>query len=428
MNGDPRRLREGGDRLASLLDAAARDQAAASPAARERVFRGLSGQRSPARRTLAVAAVFAAAAVAAFMLLSPRPAPFEVIESAGAVSGSADSMLTTGHDGAALLERAGLRIALGPDSALQASPLRLLRGQAAFLVSSQFSLQAGAVRIESARALFVAVLGDRPALYLRRGSVRAGGAAVSEGGRWPADAPAPGPLLDALAALAADPSRGIRSLARLETPAPAPAAISAPADLLSHARDEERAGRFAQAASVYAQLAESDGPWAGNALYQLARVRLRDLDQPALALQSLLEYRRRYPSGPLDQEVALTSIEARLALDQQDGALRDMDAYLGSYGRSERAGEVRWLRASLHLRRGECAAARPDVEQLLTDPRRGDDAAFALAACAQDEERNSAPLRDYLSRFPAGRHRQQARERLSLGPPGPDRPPATEPR
>ncbi|HUJ28574.1 MAG TPA: hypothetical protein VLW85_21275 [Myxococcales bacterium] len=409
---NPRRLREGGDRLAKLLDAAAQDQARGVPGASERVYRGLSGRRSLPRWPLALAAGLAAAAVAAFLLRTPR---LVLRESTGAVSGSVDGALTTGHDGAALLERRGLRIALGPDSALQASPLRLLRGQAAFLSTSKFSMQAGALQVEAVQALFAAAVRDRPAIHVRRGFVRAGGALVKEGARWPADAPPPDALSNALADLAADPSRGIRSLAQLETP-PAPRAISAPADLLARARDEERAGRYGQAASLFAQLAGGDGAWAGNALYELARLRLRDLDQPAQALQSLLEYRRRFPSGPLEQEVALTSIEARLALHQPDGALADMNAFLDRYGQSERAGEVRWLRASLRLRRGECAAARPDVSLLLPDPRRGDDAAFALAACAQDEERNSAPLRDYLFRFPEGRHRPEARDRLATEP------------
>jgi len=411
MNEGPKRLREGGDALARLVEAAARAQESGSPRARERVFLALSRPRTP-RWPLPVAVAAAAAAALAVLVLVRRPPPLAVRESKGAVEGSLSSRLSTGPDGAVLLEREGLRVALGPSSELRLSGgvLRLERGSAALLVSGPFAMQAGAVRVETASALFAAQVAERTSLFVRRGRIDASGTLVLEGGRWPADAPPPDATGSALADLVAEPSRGLRSLAQLETPPPPPRAEE---DLLVRARDQERAGRFAQAASLYAQLAQGEGPRAGNALYELARLRLRRLDQPEQALQALVEYRRRFPEGPLAQEAALSAIEARLALDQEEPALREMDAFLTRFGGSERAGEVRFLRASLRLRRGSCAAAEPDVRALLADPPRGDDALFGLAACAQDEERDPARLREYLTRFPQGRHRREALDRLS---------------
>ncbi|MGZ6144355.1 MAG: hypothetical protein ACXWLM_13520, partial [Myxococcales bacterium] len=55
---------------------------------------------------------------------------------------------------------------------------------------------------------------------------------------------------------------------------------------------------------------------------------------------------RRFPDGALAQEAALTAIEARLSLGQESRAVEEMDAFLARYPDSERAAEVRRLRAA----------------------------------------------------------------------------------
>jgi hypothetical protein len=341
MNENPPRLRERGDALAKLLQGAALEQEAVSPGARERVRRGLSTPRAARAPWLILAASLGAAALFVFW---PRSAPLLLRESVGSVSGAPGSRLVTGADGAALLEREGLRVVLGPSSALRLDREPILeQGSAAFWVSAPFAMRAGAVRIEADTALYVAQVHERSVIHLLNGAARADGVPIS--GRWPAGAPPADALVSALAALARDPSPGLRALAQLKTPAP-----TEPDELWARARNEESAGRPAQAALLYAQLAQGDGVRAGNALYELARLRLHALGQPAQALQAVDEYRRRFPAGPLLQEAALTAIEARLAIGEEEGALREMDSFLARFGDSERAGEVRSLRASLRLR------------------------------------------------------------------------------
>ncbi len=75
------------------------------------------------------------------------------------------------------------------------------------------------------------------------------------------------------------------------------------------------------------------------------------------------------------------------SVNDDAASLQEMDGYLQRFGSSERAGEVRWLRASLLVRRGECERARPDLLSLEGDPLRGDDAAFALASCSSGPHR-----------------------------------------
>jgi TolA-binding protein len=93
-----------------------------------------------------------------------------------------------------------------------------------------------------------------------------------------------------------------------------------------------------------------------------------------------------------------------------------MDDFLGRFGESERAADVRWLRASLLIDRGECATASGDLRALAigVTPRAAD-GLFALASCARAagaivEAR--AQLEEYLRRFPEGPRRADAERAL----------------
>src|SRR5205085_8502254 len=94
--------------------------------------------------------------------------------------------------------------------------------------------------------------------------------------------------------------------------------------------------------------------------------------------ETIDEYRSRFPDGALAQEASLSAVEARLALGDEPGALREMDSFLERWAGSERAAEVRWLRASLLASRGECSA---DLQSLSAQGPRADDASFTLASC-----------------------------------------------
>jgi outer membrane protein assembly factor BamD (BamD/ComL family) len=204
-------------------------------------------------------------------------------------------------------------------------------------------------------------------------------------------------------------------------PPPAPAAVvESDGALAARAHSLEHEGRHADAAAAFAELARRGGVRAEAALYELARVQQRYLGQAREALAALAEYERRYPQGTLAREAALTAVEAHLSLGGGEPALRAMDSFLARFGESERAPDVRWLRASLLVDRGECAQAAPDLEALALAGAHADGALFALASCSRaagqlDQAR--ARLEEYLRRFPEGRHRAEVQAALGESQP-----------
>lgn len=441
----PRPLADSATPLGRLLEAARAAQAEVPPAARHRVWRALEERRAPRAAFGWVLGAAAAAAALALVVLRPWAGPARDAEGVAA---------------AGTLELDGVRVALSPGARARlvrepgAARLLLEDGSAAVDVGpsahgSFFLVAAGAVRLEASSALYsVSVSAGRVEVFAREGAVRvqAGGATqpVLAGGGWSsAGAPpvqvreeerallgrlrAPPPLapepLPAPAPAPPAPAQAVAMPAPPPAEAPTPdrprprARLVAAAGEARHLRAQalEREGRFAEAEELYAALGAGEGPRAEAALYSLALLRLRVLAQPADALAALVEAQRRFPAGALALEAALTAVEVRLALGGGEPALREMDRFLLRFGDSERADEVRWLRASLLLERGACARARPDLEALAHDAERGDDAQFALASCARrsgDLARGREALEEYLRRFPAGRHRGEVEAAL----------------
>ena len=399
MSGPPRLRDQDGPLAADLRSASALEP---SGVARARVWQRL--QQRPRRPWEPLAFAGSLALLLAMAWLSwPRPiADVAVLESSRPFAGGVlPQSRTVSMPGDALLQRGPLRAAIGVGSLVRVdrSGFHLEAGAGAFSVQSDELLRiaVGSAWVELRRGGFVAESSaDRTVIVARRGTLRieSGGQQISleAGHGWASRGEArPGPATLALAD-------------RLEGRA-------AP-DLDTRAREAERKGDPVEAAALFAQLAQGEGPRAANALYELARLRLRDLHQPQAALDAAAEYARRFPDGALLQETALTGIEARVQLAQDELALAELDSFLRRFSGSEREGEVRWLRASLLLQRHDCAAARGDLEALASDLLHADDAAFALAGCARPLP---PALRDYLRRFPAGRHAAAAHSRLDTG-------------
>jgi hypothetical protein len=354
-----------------MLAGAARAAASERPGQRARAWRRIEQARSraPARKWLATAS--AAAACAAGLALLPRPAPLSVVDAAGPVESAGEraaagapvpegARVRAGPAGLATLSASGMKVALSADSALRVEDgaVRLEEGMAAFRISSRLAeIRAGAMRIQAAGATFVAeIRAERVAIHVEEGAVE-----VEQGGQLHTVAPrtswssqgepsGAGPAERAMASLVragagATPEKALE-LSRL----PTALSLAGDAALERRAHEQESAGRFGQAAALYAEVGAHATPRAEAALYQLARLRLRSLQDPAGALAALDEYRRRFPAGLLTEEVALTAVEARLAAGDERAALQEMDAFLLGFGGSERAAEVRELRGSL-LRR-----------------------------------------------------------------------------
>jgi outer membrane protein assembly factor BamD (BamD/ComL family) len=194
-------------------------------------------------------------------------------------------------------------------------------------------------------------------------------------------------------------------------PATPPASVS---DYYAEALDLARQGEHDKAAAMLETAISKPGGPHDLELYQLALLRQRHLNDPRGALDALLAYRKAYPRGSLLQEVDLSVVEVDRALGRTEAALAESARFLAQHPQSERADDVRVLRGDLLRQRGDCTGAVKEYRAVLGGPAL-DDALYEIAYCRRELGDNagaSAALRDYLARFPSGRHSSAAREAL----------------
>jgi TolA-binding protein len=83
------------------------------------------------------------------------------------------------------------------------------------------------------------------------------------------------------------------------------------------------------------------------ALYEVGRLQLRALDQPAKALETFSRLKQEYPRGLLGQEVAYHLAESYIATKKFLEAVRALQDYLKRYPRGTKAQEARTLLEAL---------------------------------------------------------------------------------
>ena len=108
-----------------------------------------------------------------------------------------------------------------------------------------------------------------------------------------------------------------------------------------------RSGASEQASACYAKLANGSGMSAELALFEQARLEGKALRRPDRALNTLEDYRRRFPNGSLRGEVMLAQIDWLLASGNSARALEVVDEALASGLLRERTVELERLRATL---------------------------------------------------------------------------------
>jgi hypothetical protein len=205
--------------------------------------------------------------------------------------------------------------------------------------------------------------------------------------------------------------------------AAAPAAKAKADPVTARAFDDADAARAKDpqaAIARYQRLVDLGGPMAEMALYEIGVVQAEDLhDQPA-ALQTWQRHRAQYPAGLLRAEGDLSIFEALARTGKVGPALDEARGFLAHHPGSERRAEVARAAGDLARTRGDCRTAIGFYDlaaQLRSDLPDVDDAAFHRAAClrALADARATATARDYLTRFPFGRHAAAAQRLLAGG-------------
>jgi ferric-dicitrate binding protein FerR (iron transport regulator) len=242
-----------------------------------------------------------------------------------------------------IAEEASLELAPGGAARAQLSPggspvLALVRGQIALAVvpkprPTPFRITAGNYEFTVLGTTFTVERGpDHVDLVVSEGHVavsRAGRrlAVVSAGGTWFSGNPAP-------TASPAQPENAPVECAAPGSGRPGPAALPC---------------LRAQAAG--------GGLQAQIALFHIGRINQEDLHEPAGALATFEELRRRFPGGPLRAESDLTIVQLLAALGRHDEALEESAALLDRGSSPERAAELRLLRGNLYRQLGDLARA-----------------------------------------------------------------------
>lgn len=277
------------------------------PGARERVWRRLANVRAtaPATPLWARGLAFAACATAGFALVVffTTPAAPTVFTAATSVA-VATGNVTRGADGVLHLDKGQVLV-----SSWGAPPVQILAVQH---------------KVEADVAVFsVDVAAQVVTLDVREGEVRIDGERVEAGRHWPA-----GPAV----------ARDYSPVTRLE-PARAPEDRA-----WTRAEGTLRGGDYPQALKQFAALG-GGGLRAEAALLKKGELQLRQLGSPAAALSTFDEANRRFPAGSLTQEIALSSLEATLALEQWTDARTRAKDFLSRFPQSERLLDVRYVSA-----------------------------------------------------------------------------------
>jgi hypothetical protein len=180
------------------------------------------------------------------------------------------------------------------------------------------------------------------------------------------------------------------------------------------------AGDPRAAIARYQRLVDEGGPMAEAALYGIGVIEAEDLHDSKAALATWQRHRALYPTGMLRAEGDLSIFEALARAGKVAPALDEARGFLSRHPGSERRAEVARAAGDLARTRGDCrtaigfydvgAALGPELPDV-------DDSAFHRAACLRSlgDSRAESAAREYLTRFPFGRHAVEAQRLLAGG-------------
>ena len=323
----------------------AKEGSAEVPAgARERVWRSLGTKPAAATTPVWVKGLaFAACAAAGFAVVSSFvSAPTPTVVTGQTSVAVAEGELTVGNDGALHLNKGKLLV-----SSWAAPGVRIVAVQH---------------RVEAEVAVFsVGVAAQALTVDVREGAVRIDGDRVEAGRRWPA-----GPAV----------AQDYTPVTRLE-PVRAPEVRA-----WALAEGALQQGDYPQALQRFDALG-GIGLRAEAALLKKGELQLRQLGTPAAALATFEQALQRFPAGSLTQELALSSLEATLALEKWTDARARASDFLIRFPQSERVLDVRYVSALAAWQLNDKSTTCAEIRSLQTSAFNGERRATLEKLAAQ---------------------------------------------
>lgn len=162
--------------------------------------------------------------------------------------------------------------------------------------------------------------------------------------------------------------------------------------------------------------ASGDTLEAQRAIVELARIKERQLQDPAGAINALRDYRRRFPDGALKGEVDFALVELLPKTGQAREALKESEALLSTAWGRRRSSELRLMRGRLAQDQlGDLDQAIQELSYVRSEfGAVGDEASLRIAQCYErsgKRDQAKAAYREYLARKGASQT-ELAQERL----------------
>jgi hypothetical protein len=388
------------------------------PGAKTRIRAAIAAHTEASRRFLQTRGYFAAAALAALVVVAMV---YVRQESPRAVTPSSDIVRPVANTASTLVLSSGANVLVQPGSDVRVerddeheTSIRLGRGRMVAQVSKRegrpFVVRSHDVRVEVVGTIFAVEARDPAEVSV---SVVAGMVDVSRGGEtrrlapgeaWPSGAPrltvtpnelawaATGARAQAQPQVSGDvpvpahtneaawreppevasesPHRPAQSPPKLPREPPPLAASGPPRTQdgrppspYGAAKELESKGDLEGALDAYDAVAKSADKNAEDALFAAARLRAKLADTDG-ALEAFRSYRRRYPDGSYARVVAVHVLDLLVKKGDDHEILDEANEFLVAYPNDLRAWRFRMARAAIAIKKGDCPSAVRDLDSV----------------------------------------------------------------
>jgi len=359
------------------------------PGAKTRIRAAIAAHTEASRRFLQTRGYFAAAALAALVVVAMV---YVRKESPRAVTPTADIVRPAANAASTLVLSSGANVLVQPGSDVRVerddeheTSIRLARGRLVAHVSKRegkpFVVHSHDVRVEVVGTIFAVETRDPAEVSV---SVVAGKVDVSRGGEtrrlapgesWPSGAARQTLTPDELAwansgaraPAQSHPHPAAEGAPRLRREPPSlaasghsPTKTRRPPSAYGAAKELESKGDLEGALDAYDDVAQSAHKNAEDALFAAARLRAKLADADG-ALETFRSYRRRYADGAYARVVAVHVLDLLVKKGDDQDVLDEASEFLVAYPHDLRAWRFRMARAAIAIKKGDCPSALRDL-------------------------------------------------------------------